>query len=117
MTTLQVVVFILFSIGCDYIAAKSKLPLPGSLLGMFLLFILLKGKIVKLSWIEEGGNWLLSYMLLFFVPPMLGVVDYKDMVMEDGLKFLFIIIAGNICVMTISGFIMEKLMRKRGEQV
>ncbi|MEH7087197.1 CidA/LrgA family protein, partial [Neobacillus drentensis] len=52
----------------DQAAKALHLPIPGSIIGMILIFILLQTGVMKLSWIERGSNWLLDEMLLFFIP-------------------------------------------------
>ena len=42
------------------------LPIPGTITGMLLLFALLYFKILKLSHIENAGNFLLLNMTIFF---------------------------------------------------
>lgn len=44
-------------------------PVPGSIVGIGMLFALLKCKIIRLEWIELGSQWLLAEMLLFFLFP------------------------------------------------
>lgn len=90
--------------------------IPGSILGIIILFILLKTKIVKLKWIEVGGNWLLAEFLLFFIPSAVGVIQYKSMLMDNGLKIISIIILSSALVMTCSGFIAEKIMHRKEEK-
>lgn len=49
----------------DLLARTLHLPVPGSILGMVVLFILLQTRVVKLRWIEVGAAWLLGELLLF----------------------------------------------------
>ena len=60
------------------------LPIPASMFGLFLLFIALNFKIIKLEWVERGANWLLAELLLFFVPSAVGIVNYDEIFSVQG---------------------------------
>ncbi|MCL6637345.1 MAG: CidA/LrgA family protein [Alicyclobacillus sp.] len=51
-------------------------PVPGGLVGAGLLFLLLQSGILRLAWIEQGADWLLQELLLFYVPASVGIVQY-----------------------------------------
>ncbi len=109
-------ILVAFSYIMGKISNMLHIGIPGSILGIIILFILLKTKIVKLKWIEVGGNWLLAEFLLFFIPSAVGVIQYKSMLMDNGLKIISIIILSSALVMTCSGFIAEKIMHRKEEK-
>ncbi|PKR84119.1 CidA/LrgA family holin-like protein [Heyndrickxia camelliae] len=113
---IQVAILVAFSYIMGKISNMLHIGIPGSILGIIILFILLKTKIVKLKWIEVGGNWLLAEFLLFFIPSAVGVIQYKSMLMDNGLKIISIIILSSALVMTCSGFIAEKIMHRKEEK-
>lgn len=49
---------------------STYLHLPGSVLGLLLLFLLLQVKIVKVEWVELGAALLLAQLLLFSFLPL-----------------------------------------------
>lgn len=57
------------------------LKIPGSILGIALVFLLLQIKVLKLEWIDLGAKWLLSEMLLFFIPPAAGMIQYQTLLL------------------------------------
>jgi len=54
------------------------LPVPGSVLGMLLLFALLLLKAVKLSTVEPVSRLLIGLMLLFILPSSIGLMNSFD---------------------------------------
>lgn len=54
------------------------LPLPGSVLGMVLLWGALEAGVVKLAWIVEGATTLIGLFGLLFVPAGVGFVAFVD---------------------------------------
>lgn len=93
-------------------------PIPASMIGLVLLFVALKLKIVKLEWVEQGGKWLLAELLLFFVPSAVGIVNYKEILGWQGLETVFLIIFSTIMVMGSTAFVAEKIYnRKRRDAI
>lgn len=104
-TTAQVVFLIAFSKLADMLVEWLHLPIPGSILGILLLFALLKLGVIRLGWIELGTRWLLAEMLLFFIPSAVGIVDYGSLVADSGLRIAATIVVSTAAVMACSGWI------------
>ncbi|MGY0694123.1 CidA/LrgA family protein [Virgibacillus sp. FSP13] len=98
------------------IVAITHLPIPGSIIGMVLLFFGLQSGWIKLSWVEAGAALLISEMLLFFIPSVVGFMQYSWMFGIKGLVILFIVVSGTALMMISTGVISEKILaRKSGE--
>lgn len=114
--TLQVAGFMLLSLGMDQLAKWLDWGIPGSILGIVVVFILLETKILRLEWIELGANWLLAELLLFFIPAAVGIMKYFPMLEADGLQVLIVVVFSTIIVMVSSGltagFISSRKERK-----
>jgi len=76
--------------------------IPGSLIGMMLLFIFLCTNIIKLPMIEYTGNFLLKYMGFFFVPLTAGLIDTVELVRDNYIKLIIILFISCVCVMYVS---------------
>jgi len=74
-------------------------PIPGSLLGLVLLWALLDRGLVKLGWFEHGADGLLKHLMLFFVPAMLAAVDHPEFLSLLGLKLLVTVFVSTLVVM------------------
>ncbi|MBT2763760.1 CidA/LrgA family holin-like protein [Paenibacillus sp. FSL W8-0187] len=114
--TLQVAGFMLLSLGMDQLAAWLNIGIPGSILGIVVLFILLETKVLRLEWIELGANWLLAELLLFFIPAAVGIMKYFPMLEAEGLQILAVVLFSTVIVMVSSGltagFISSRKERK-----
>ncbi|MEB2300909.1 CidA/LrgA family holin-like protein [Lysinibacillus xylanilyticus] len=98
------------------IARLLHLPIPGSIIGLVLLFLLLQFHIIKLEWIELGAGLLLSELLLFFIPSAIGVIDYTALFGVQGVKAVLVIVLSAIVVMFATGFTAQLLgQRKKGD--
>lgn len=105
--------FLLIGIG---IKAIIHGPIPASMIGLAVLFLALKVKLVKLEWVEQGGKWLLAELLLFFVPSAVGIVNYKEILGWQGIETVILIILSTIIVLGTTAYVAEKLYnRKRSD--
>lgn len=80
---------------------KPIVAIPGSIIGMILLFVLLRTKIIKLASIEEVTNFFLQHITLLILPFGVAFVKYWDIIQEN---FLVIILVG--VVSTIVSFVL-----------
>jgi len=62
-----------------FIASLLPITIPGSIIGMLLLFLLLGLQILPAKWVEPGCSVLIRYMALLFVPIGVGVMQYYDL--------------------------------------
>ncbi|GMA50791.1 holin-like protein CidA [Alicyclobacillus contaminans] len=97
------------------ISSLAHLPVPGSIIGLLLLFILLQCRVVKIEWVEQGAALLISNMLLFFIPSSLGLIQYGRLIRESGVQLLLVIAISTAVVMGMTGWFAEFLNRRRKE--
>lgn len=95
----------------DQAAAALQLPFSGGVVGLFVLVALLASGWVKPAVIELGANWLLANMLLFFIPLVVSVVQFTDLIKAKGLILLLDIGLGFACVMLATAFTVEWVCR------
>lgn len=69
-------------------------PLPASVIGMVLLFILLATGVLRLEHVREKADFLLANMSFFFLPAGVSILNYFD-VLRDALVPLVL-----ICIIT-----------------
>ena len=59
-----------------FIASLLPVTIPGSIIGMLILFVLLALQILPAKWVNPGCYVLIRYMALLFVPIGVGVMQY-----------------------------------------
>lgn len=82
---------------------------PGSILGIVFIFLLLKTKIVSLEWVEAGANFLIAELILFFIPSAVGIIQYKQLILINGMRFGLVIFLSTVTVMISTGLLAEFL--------
>lgn len=106
--------YIILFIG-NSVARLLHLPIPGSIIGLVLLFLMLQFHLIKLEWIELGAGLLLSELLLFFIPSAIGVIDYDALIGIQGMKVVVVILVSAFVVMLATGYTAQWLGRKKGD--
>ncbi|CAH8184953.1 CidA/LrgA family protein [Vibrio aestuarianus] len=111
LTLLQIVILSLIWFVAQYLVTTFHLPLPANLTGMLLLLALIMFRVVRVDWLRKGATWLLAEMLLFFVPAVVAVVNYQDIVQQDGLRILAVLIASTMVVIAVTAWVVDKVYR------
>lgn len=114
---LKIIFQIILIMGITYLGNTLQhllqIPLAGSIVGLGLFFLLLQFKIIPVKWVEAGSNFLLTTMVFFFIPSVVGVMDIIGDIHLNFIVFFGVIILGTIAVAYVSGLIAEKMARRR----
>jgi len=109
----QVLLLIAVWWAADGLAKWSGLPLPGGVLGLIAVLLLLLSGRLPLRRIDAGAKWLLADMLVFFVPAVVAMARYQELLRSEGLKLAAVIVLGNACVMLVTAAVVEWIVRRR----
>ena len=66
--------------------------IPGSLIGMIILFILLTTQVIKYDFVDDVGEFFVNNMGFFFVPVAVSIMNYFGILAPIWWKLLLIII-------------------------
>jgi holin-like protein len=108
----QLLILIAIYVGSNYIVELINLPIPGSVLGMILLFLGLSIGIVKLTYIEKAAEFLIKHLALFFVPYAVGLMTYGDLIKSSGWKLLLMIVGSTVIGLVVTSGITQYLSSK-----
>lgn len=87
------------------------LPLPANLTGMLALLVLILLGVVKTQWFSAGARWLLAEMLLFFVPAVVAVVNYQDLLLQEGWRIGLVLVISTTLVLGVTALVVDRLYR------
>ena len=90
-----------------------KLPIPGSVIGLILLFLALQIGLVKIEMIEELCEFLLSNMSFFFIPAGVGLMTVFGVLKGKWIPFTTIVILSTLIVWTVSALVVKFLRKGR----
>ncbi len=95
------------------------LSIPGPVIGLVLLLLtlLLIQKRQRVVPIKEdlfnSAEILLNYLPLLFIPVGVGVVMHLSLLEDNLASVIFVIILGTLSTLALTGYIMEKILRKK----
>lgn len=105
-----VVLMAIYQIGCG-IAAWLNWPIPGGVIGLALLLAIFATGAVKPSSLQTGAGLLLAEMLLFFIPPLMSLLDYGTLVRHEGWRIMLVIACSTLMVMLVTAVTVEVVCR------
>lgn len=93
-------------------ASLLKLPVPGPVIGMILLFLLL----LKLGGLPKDldrlANGLLSNLYLYFIPATVGVTAHIALISNQWLPIVAAVVVSSVLAMIVAGWMMQGLAAK-----
>ncbi|CAM4083015.1 CidA/LrgA family protein [Kerstersia similis] len=81
------------------------LPIPGPVLGMVLLFCLLRARPLLLARMEATANALLQHLSVLFVPAGVGIIAAFGMLKEHWLGILLSLLISTILTLVVTGLV------------
>lgn len=76
-----------------------------------MLLLLIVCRVIPVSWVRAGARWLLAEMLLFFVPAVVAVVNYAQLLMVDGWRIFLVIALSTLMVLGATARVVDKVYR------
>ena len=100
----QLMIIFMISLVGEGISSVFHLPVPGSIIGLVLLFLALQFKLLRLRHISLVGNFLLANMTILFLPPAVGIMDKFQVIAPYLLPIILIVLGAivlNVCVIAV----------------
>ena len=100
----QLMIIFMISLVGEGISSVFNLPVPGSIIGLVLLFLALQFKLLRLRHISMVGNFLLANMTILFLPPAVGIMDKFQVIAPYLLPIILIVLGAivlNVCVIAV----------------
>ena len=77
--------------------------IPGSVIGMLLLFLSLLRGVIKDKWGRQAATFLTDNMMIFFMPAFMGIMDLWGVGKMDLWAWIAVLVLTTILVMLASG--------------
>ena len=109
----------------ELIITLTHIPLPSSILGMLLLTLLLKLKVIRLEWVRSISDFLVTNIGFFFVPPGVAIMLYFDIIKAQFVPIVTASVVSTVLVLAVTGWVHqiygrtvkhEKIAEKEGEE-
>ncbi|WP_436883885.1 CidA/LrgA family protein [Mammaliicoccus sciuri] len=109
---LQICMIYFITVLGSWIQETLNIPIAGSIIGLVIFFLLLQFKIIKEEWIKDGANLLLSTMIFFFIPSIVGAMNLVNQINAQFIFLIVLVIASTCIVALSSGYIAEKMLKR-----
>ena len=80
-------------------------PLPGPVLGMFLLFAWMKLRPAERPELKAVATWLIGHFAVLFVPATMGLIDEGPALARDGVAIFVACVAATLLTIAVTAFV------------
>lgn len=102
----------------NFVQNMLDLMIPGSIIGMILLFVFLHIKSFPVDLFKDGCSVLVKHLPLLFIPATVGVMNYFSLFFSSsGIRSVFITIISTVMVMVSASVVSQWLMQKKRKTI
>lgn len=109
-TGLQLVLLGALFAACRWVVARTGLPVPPGLLALVLLIGLLVSRLVPERAVDQGGDLLLRYLPVIFLPPGIGVIRELHLVEGHALGLALVVLVSLAAGQLVAGAVAQSLV-------
>ena len=115
----QFMMILLVSFLGELLKYAIPLPVPASIYGLVLMFVLLETKVLKVEAVQDAGKFLIEIMPMMFIPAGVGLLNAWDTLKPVLIPIIVILFVSTIVVMGVSGKVTQTMIeaeeRKKNE--
>lgn len=111
---LQLLIILGFTFAGEAMNRLIPLPIPAAVYGLVLLFLALSIGLIKVEKIKRVSNWLIGIMGIFFVAPVVNLLDSWIAIKDALLPVLVTVVLSTVAVFAVAGWVTQWLRRKGG---
>ena len=107
----QVTVILIVSLVSEALGYFIPLPVPASVYGLVIMFVLLWTKVVKLDQVEDVADFFLQVMPFFFVAPTVGLITSFDAIRGNVLWLVLMCFISTVVTIAVTGLVAQVIIR------
>ncbi|KEK25332.1 CidA/LrgA family holin-like protein [Bacillus gaemokensis] len=107
--------YVFYMIG-TWVQEMLQIPIPGSLIGMFLLLVLLSVKVLSVKWFDLGAETLVAIMPFLLIPPTIGLMNYGAFFMNKGISLFITVVASTFLIIIVAGHTGQYLANRKEKE-
>jgi len=93
-----------------------RLPVPGPVLGMLLLFAVLLLRSRALEAVREPAHGLLRYLSLLFVPAGVGLIRHGHRLRAEALAIAVAVTVSTVATVAVTALVFQLVSRRAGKE-
>ncbi len=111
----QLTVILAVTLVAELLNILLPLPIPASIYGLFIMFICLMLKIIKLDQVDNVATFLVEIMPLTLIPASVGLISVLPSLASIIIPFFVIVLSSTIIVMIVTGKAVQTVINKKEE--
>lgn len=103
----------------ELIIHLTHVPLPSSILGMLLLTLMLRLKVLRLEWVQGLSEFLVANIGFFFVPTGVAVMLYFNIIRAQLVPIVVASAVSTVLVLAVTGWVHQfygKAVHRKGDK-
>lgn len=109
----QAAIILVITFVSELLATLLPLPVPASIYGLLLLFLLLQTGVLKLKQIEDTAEFFLAVMPIFFIAPSVSLMTAAPSMKGNVLVILLMAMFSTVVTIIITGLVSQTVIRKK----
>lgn len=112
-------IILAFLVAGELISSLTGHFMPGSVIGMVLLFLALCARLIKTEWIRQASDFLTRNMTVLFIPSAIGILDQWGIIRADLVTWLVMTVVCWALVLAASGWTHQavaRLKKRKGDE-
>lgn len=87
-----------------------NINIPGSIIGMLLLFFAMSSGLIRAEWVKPSANLFIRYMILLFIPISVGLMEHVDLLLENAIQILASTIGASFIMIVFLSYVLERVL-------
>lgn len=112
-TFLQIIILYGFFMLGSFLREFLSIPLPGSIVGLLLLWAALSFRLIPLRFVEKGAYVFLSTLPLYLIPATVGVMNYGYVFAGKGWLLVVITIGSTFITMIVASVVSQAVSKRQ----
>lgn len=109
----QFSIILLISLVGEALSFLIPLPIPASIYGILLLFLLLCTGVLRVQSVKEVSSFLIAIMPVMFIPAGVGLVESFGLLLPALPAYAVITLVSTLAVMAVSGLATQAVIRRK----
>lgn len=109
----QITIILAISLVGELLNYLIPLPIPGSIYGFVIVFLLLLSGVLKLSQVKDAASFLITIMPALFIPAGVGIINSFESVKPVLIPIAIITVVSTFIVMAVSGLVTQFIAKRK----
>lgn len=111
-TIAQIGILILYYLLGVAIVEATGIIIPGSIIGLLLLWLSLYFNLIKIQHVQKGANFMLAFLTLFFIPSTVAIIDYPELLTKAGAVLMIAVILSTLFTIIVTGKVSQYIEKR-----